>query len=82
MIAEQFTPLDIECLVKTAVELWEEIDISDLSEHQQEVLDRARAAMYADRAGQAPTFPVVTTLVEADAPDTRKALTEAEIERR
>lgn len=67
MIAEQFTPLDIECLVKTAVELWEEIDIRDLSERQQEVLDRARAAMYADHAGQAPTFPGVTTLAEADA---------------
>lgn len=65
MIAEQFASLDIECLIKTAVELWEEIDISDLSQRQQEVLDRARSAVYADHAGQAPTFPVVTTLIEA-----------------
>lgn len=65
MIAEQFAPLDIECLIKTAVELWEEIDVCDLSERQQEVLGRARDAMYADHAGHAPTAPVVTTLVEA-----------------
>ncbi|GAA2628063.1 hypothetical protein GCM10010411_76650 [Actinomadura fulvescens] len=35
------------------------------TERQQELLDRARSAMHADHAGQAPTSPVVATLVEA-----------------
>ncbi|MCC9710969.1 hypothetical protein E4N62_40510 [Streptomyces sp. MNU76] len=63
VIAARFNPLDIECLVKTAVELWEEIDPSDLSEHQQDTLDRARDAMLAEHADQQPSFPEVVTFI-------------------
>ncbi|MCX5103446.1 hypothetical protein [Streptomyces sp. NBC_00439] len=63
MIAARFNPLDIECLVKTAVELWEEIDPSDLSEHQQDTLDRARDAMLAEHGGQQPSLPEVVTFI-------------------
>ncbi|MFB7918941.1 hypothetical protein [Streptomyces sp. NPDC056061] len=63
MIAACFNPLDIECLVKTAVELWEEIDPSDLSEHQQDTLDRARDAMLAEHEGQQPSIPEVVTFI-------------------
>lgn len=60
MIAK-FTPLDIECLIKTAVELWEQIDVSDLSERQQEVLNRARDAIFAEYEGDEPGTPVAIT---------------------
>ncbi len=63
MIAALFDPLDIECLVKTAVELWEDIDPSDLSEHQQDTLNRARDAMLAERADQHPSMPEVVTFI-------------------
>lgn len=63
MIAALFNPLDIECLVKTAVELWEEIDPSDLSEHQQAMLNRARDAILAEHAGQQPSFPDAVSLI-------------------
>lgn len=52
MIAEQFEPLDIECLVTTAVELWEGIEITNLSERQRDTLNRARDVMLAEHAGQ------------------------------
>ncbi|WP_431983797.1 hypothetical protein [Streptomyces qinglanensis] len=51
MIAELFEPLDIECLVKTAVELWEGAEMTDLSERQQDMLNRARDGMLAEHAG-------------------------------
>ncbi|WP_431921372.1 hypothetical protein [Nonomuraea jabiensis] len=57
MIAQQFSPSEIDCLIKTAVELWEEMDVSDLSERQLEVLDRRRTAMYAEYTGQTPDDP-------------------------
>ncbi|MFF4482951.1 hypothetical protein ACFY1A_38920 [Streptomyces sp. NPDC001520] len=63
MIATRFSPLDIECLVKTAVELWEEIDPSDLPENQQDTLNRARDAMLAEHAGRQPAFPEVVTFI-------------------
>ncbi|MFD7661265.1 hypothetical protein [Streptomyces sp. NPDC059788] len=63
MIAARFNPQDIECLVKTAVELWEEIDPSDLSEHQQDALDRARDAMIAEHADRQPPSPEVVTFI-------------------
>jgi hypothetical protein len=63
VIAARFNPLDIECLVKTAVELWEEIDLSDLSEHQQDTLNRARDAMLAEHADQQPSFPEMVTFI-------------------
>ncbi|WP_147339708.1 hypothetical protein [Actinomadura spongiicola] len=62
MITEQFLPLDIECLIKTAVELWEQIDVGDLSERQQQVLNRARHAMYAEYAGEEPGAPMTTAI--------------------
>jgi hypothetical protein len=37
VIAELFKPLEIECLVRTAVELWEQADTTGLSEPQQDV---------------------------------------------
>ncbi|MGW0881304.1 hypothetical protein [Streptomyces sp. NPDC002671] len=49
--------------MKTAVELWEDIDPSDLSEHQQDTLDRARDAMLAEHADQQPSFPEVVTFI-------------------
>ncbi|MFE3166721.1 hypothetical protein [Streptomyces sp. NPDC059224] len=63
MIAALFNPLDIECLVKTAVELWEEVDPSDLSEHQQDTLNRAREAWLAEHADQQPSFPEAVSLI-------------------
>ncbi|MEU7156045.1 hypothetical protein AB0A98_06320 [Streptomyces chrestomyceticus] len=63
MIAARFNPLDIECLVKTAAELWGGIDPSDLSEHQQETLDRARDAVLAEHADQQPHIPEVVTFI-------------------
>ncbi|MFJ5071273.1 hypothetical protein ACIQC7_33130 [Kitasatospora sp. NPDC088556] len=63
MIAAHFNPLDIECLVKTAVELWEEIDPSDLSEHQQDTLNRARDAILAEHTDQQPSHPEVVTFI-------------------
>lgn len=63
MIAARFNPLDIECLVKTAVELWEDIDPSDLSEHQQDTLNRARDAVLAEHVDQQPSFPEVVTFI-------------------
>lgn len=63
MIAARFNPLDIECLVKTAVELWEEVDPSDLSEHQQDTLNLARDAMLAEHADQEPALPEVVSLI-------------------
>ena len=63
VIAALFNPLDIECLVKTAVELWEEIDPSDLSEHQQDMLNRARDAMLAEHADRQPSFPEAVSFI-------------------
>ena len=63
MIAELFAPLDIECLVNTAVELWETGSPRDLSERQQEVLNRARAAVHAEMADRASPYPPVTALI-------------------
>ncbi|WP_331733220.1 hypothetical protein OG948_60425 (plasmid) [Embleya sp. NBC_00888] len=63
MIAARFAPLDIECLVTTAVELWEDIDPDDLSGHQRDILDRARVAMLAEHAGRQPSFPEVVTFI-------------------
>lgn len=63
MIAARFNPLDIECLVKTAVELWEDVDPSDLSEHQQDTLNRARDAMLAEHAGQQPSLHEAVTFI-------------------
>ncbi|MFG3403770.1 hypothetical protein [Streptomyces sp. NPDC048142] len=63
MIAARFNPLDIECLVKTAVELWEDVDPSDLSAHQQDTLNRARELRLAEHAGQEPFHPEVVTFI-------------------
>lgn len=63
MIAARFNPLDIECLVKTAVELWEDVDPSDLSEHQQDTLNRARELWLAEHADQEPPHPEVVTFI-------------------
>ena len=63
MIAELFEPLDIECLVRTAVELWETEDPSNLSERQQEILDRARNAVNEEQADRPPPYSAVTCLV-------------------
>ncbi|MEU7318339.1 hypothetical protein [Streptomyces sp. NPDC007083] len=63
MIAAHFNPQDIECLVKTAVELWEDIDPSDLSEHQQDTLDRACDAVLAEHTDQQPSSPEVVTFI-------------------
>ncbi|MET8983257.1 hypothetical protein ABZX85_47600 [Streptomyces sp. NPDC004539] len=63
MIAACFNPLDIECLVKTAVELWDETDCGDLSEHQQDTLDRARSAILAEHAGRTPSSPEAVTFI-------------------
>ncbi|GAA3087580.1 hypothetical protein GCM10020000_88020 [Streptomyces olivoverticillatus] len=52
MIAELFEPLDVECLVKTAVELWEGADLDDLSERQRDMLCRAREAVLAECADE------------------------------
>ncbi|WP_143658325.1 hypothetical protein [Embleya scabrispora] len=49
----------------TAVELWEDIDRGDLSEHQREVLDRARVAMLSEHGGRQPSLPEVVTFVGA-----------------
>lgn len=65
MIAACFDRLDIECLVTTAVELWEDIDRGDLSEHQREVLDRARVAMLSEHGGRQPSLPEVVAFVGA-----------------
>ncbi|WP_030183398.1 hypothetical protein [Streptomyces sp. NRRL S-813] len=54
MIAALFNPLDIECLVKTAVELWQDVDPSDLWEHQQDALERACDVLRAADVGQHP----------------------------
>ncbi|WP_037684702.1 hypothetical protein [Streptomyces aureocirculatus] len=63
MIAARFNPLDIECLVKTAVELWEDIDPSDLSEHQQDALNRARDLLLAEHTDQESSHPEVVTFI-------------------
>ncbi|WP_053811053.1 MULTISPECIES: hypothetical protein [Streptomyces] len=63
MLAARFNPLDIECLVKTAVELWEDIDHSDLSEHQQDTLNRAREAWLAEHTDQTPSCPDAVTFI-------------------
>nr|WP_239085447.1 hypothetical protein [Streptomyces halstedii] len=55
--------MDIECLVKTAVVLWEDIDPSDLSEHEQDTLNRARDAMLAEHADQQPSHPEVVAFI-------------------
>jgi hypothetical protein len=68
MIAELFDPLDIECLVKSAVELWEGAEMTDLSERQQDTLDRARNAMLAEHAGRPLPGPCITSLVSAAHP--------------
>lgn len=68
MIAEQFEPLDIECLVRTAVELGEWATEADLSGRQQVVLARARAALLADDAGHEPLTPQRTVLVDIGQP--------------
>lgn len=60
MIAELYEPLDIECLVKSAVELW--VGDADLSERQIQVLDRARRDLEDHDEGR-PTRPAVTALV-------------------
>ncbi|MFE7114999.1 hypothetical protein ACFU99_06180 [Streptomyces sp. NPDC057654] len=65
MIAALFNPLDIECLAKTAVELWENPDPSDLSEYQRDNLSRARHAMLAEHADQQPPYPEVVTFISS-----------------
>jgi hypothetical protein len=63
MIAESFEPLDIECLVKTAVELWEDPhNLYGLSKKQKEVLGRASKISDDEDAGRA-AHPAVTALV-------------------
>jgi hypothetical protein len=70
VIAELFKPLEIECLIRTAVELWEQSDTTDLSEPQQDVLDRARHAMYREDAGEPlPDTQIVTPLQPSAAQD-------------
>jgi hypothetical protein len=64
LIAEQFTPLDIECLARTAVELWEGTDTEDLSARQKDVLEQARTALQAEFEGKPPA-PQRTVLVDA-----------------
>lgn len=75
MLAEQFTPLDIDCLVRTAVELWVHTTdtggTSDLSNHQQTLLDRAHQAMDADDTDPVPTPPAMTTLARPRPPQAR-----------
>ncbi|WP_439681539.1 hypothetical protein [Embleya sp. MST-111070] len=68
MIAELFEPLDIECLVKSAVELWEGAEMTDLSERQQDMLDRARTAMLAEHTGRPLPGALITSLVSTDRP--------------
>ena len=67
MIAELFTPPEIERLVRTAVDLWEQADTTDLSEPQQDVLDRARHAMYREDAGEPLPDAHVVTLLQPSA---------------
>ncbi|MEV1179106.1 hypothetical protein, partial [Nonomuraea sp. NPDC049784] len=66
MIAEQFPPIDIECLIKTAVDLWHG---AELSTRQRDVLARADAAMEADHAGQRPTSPAASAVLESQPAD-------------
>src|SRR4051794_3918424 len=61
MIAESLEPLDIECLVRTAVELWGN-GFADLSERQKEVLGRASEVVDSEDGGTTD-YPQVTALV-------------------
>ena len=63
MIAELFEPLDIECLVKTAVELSQGEAMTDLSQRQRDMLDRASEAMHAEHADQPLPQPQRATIL-------------------
>lgn len=58
LIAEQFAPIEIECLVKTAVDLWLG---AELSTRQRDVLARASAAAEAEHPGP----PAATAVLES-----------------
>ncbi|WP_070015259.1 hypothetical protein [Streptomyces nanshensis] len=64
MIAELFDPLEVECLVKTAADLWEDGGQADLSGRQREVLERARTAVLAEHAGRPLPSQAAAALVE------------------
>jgi hypothetical protein len=67
MIATQFSPNDIEALVRTAVELAETEDATGLSDRQQHLINQARNALMAEYLTDNPP-PQRTTLIDAQVP--------------
>lgn len=60
-IADLLSDSDLECLVKTAVDLWNDADRTALSERQKQVLQRACDAMTAEYAGAGDTPPLAAS---------------------
>ncbi|MEU5164299.1 hypothetical protein AB0G74_32425 [Streptomyces sp. NPDC020875] len=62
MIAEFFDPFDIECIVTTAVELWESPGREDFTDRQRDVLGRACEALRAEHEGEPLDAPKRSTV--------------------